>query len=105
MMKQVRTALSAAAVSLLLLAALPSAKGFSTGSPAGIHNNAFAIYVSSPTSAHVVLNNLETSSSSNFSRSRSGIYAKPQQGSDDIDTIAAGRSAGPLKFIRRNLLP
>jgi len=33
------------------------------------------------------------------------MYAKPQQSSDDIDTIAAGRPAGPLKFIRRNLLP
>ena len=34
------------------------------------------------------------------------MYAKPQQSSDDdVDTIVAARPAGPLKFIRRNLVP
>ena len=77
----------------------------STGNPVvGIHN---AFVVSSGNSA---VNYLETSSTSttNFSRSRSGssLYAKPLRTSKDVEDIVASQPpAGPLKFIRRNIVP
>ena len=43
----------------------------------------------------------------NFSRSRSGssMYAKPLQNKDVEDVVASQPPAGPLKFIRRNIVP